>query len=227
MKKFWTKRTRNILTIILGVLLALILGMYSKSMIQSKVHTTNVVVALTDIAPNQPITSDQLNPNAKMVISEVPSDAITDISQLDLKDTFTSEYGFKKGEPIRKSYVTSAKDSRLGTSVGLAKGMVEIGVKTDLAQSAGNGIHPGIFVQVQAFLTNGVEGRGVTKSDDDMKKILVKRVVNSEGLSTEENKENGNMVPAAVVLEVSPDQARRIMLYQETGKVYLSPAGVK
>lgn len=225
LKSLWNKRTRPLLIIVVSLLFAVAAWFYTQQTITKQVQTKSVFVAAQDIEPNSPLTQDSLV-QREVVISSVPPDAITDISALNLDDAYASQLGFKKGDVIRQSYVTTAKDSKLGTAVALKDGMVEIGVATDLASTAGNEVRAGMLVHVQAFLTESTEGRGVLKVDPDLTDILVRKVVNSEGYTPEEAADQGSRVPAVVTLEVTPDQASRIMKYQQTGKIFLLPSGV-
>ncbi|WP_348622649.1 RcpC/CpaB family pilus assembly protein [Paenibacillus polymyxa] len=224
--RFWNRNTRALLIVILSILLGIFAFWTNNKAVTQRVQTEKIWVAASDILPNSPITEANVVQKA-MIVKEIPTDAVKDKDSLDWKDSFSSQYGFKAGDPLRSSYITSAEKSKMGTPVGLKDGRVEVGVKTDLAASAGNEVRPGTIVQVKAFISNGVEGRGLTKADSDLEKILVKKVVNSEGLPPDGTAERGSIIPAVVTLEVTPEQGARLMSYQETGKVYLLPAGIK
>lgn len=226
LKSMWNKTTRPIFIILVSAVFAFAAYMYYQKDVDKQVQTMQVWVAAVDIAPNTQITSDNIS-QVSRVVSAVPPDAITDIADLDLKNVYSSGIGFKPGDVIRQSYLTTAEDSKLGTVVALKDGMVEIGVATDLVGTAGNEVRAGMLVQVQAFLTQSAEGRGIVKADTDLTEILVRKVVNSEGYTPEAEEERSSRVPAVVTLEVTPTQAMRIMEYQQTGKVFLLPSGIK
>ncbi|QDA30208.1 Flp pilus assembly protein CpaB [Paenibacillus polymyxa] len=226
MKKYWNKYTRAIFFFLVGAVLVITAFTMNQAQIDSQVQTKRIIVTKENVEPYGELKKENLE-FKDVVISEVPDDAIMDQKSIQFGDAFASKFGFVQGTPIRSSYITDAKTSKLGSAIGLKKGRVEIGVKTDLVLSAGNEIRPGILVDAQAFITNGSEGRGIRKVDPDLKGLLVKKVTNSEGMTPDSESTNNNMVPAAITLEVAPEQAARIMEYQETGKVYLLPAGVK
>lgn len=192
-------------------------------MLANQVETELVAVAKEDIPPFTKITEDNLEMLEK-VVAEVPSDAVKDRKEVNFDNAYASDYGFMKGAPIRKSYITTAEESKLGTSVGLKEGMREIGVRTDLAQSAGNDVKPGVYVDAIAFIRDDITGLSIKKIDPKLKNIKVLKLLNSEGTVPDPNVGN-SLIPAVVVLEVSSKQAEELMAYQETGKVYFLPSG--
>lgn len=223
MKRYWNKYTRSIVIVATGLIIGLVAIMYNQHLIDSQVETSQVVVLKEDIAPFAKITKEQLE-YQNMTISSIPEDAVRDAKELDLDNMYASEYGLIKGSSLRKSYVTTKEQSKLGTAIGLKNGMFEIGVATTLAQSAGDGIKPGVYVDAIAFVHNDQSGLGKTIEDPKLKNILVKKRLNSEG--TEPNSNSGNsLIPIVAVLEVDKGQAKALMEYQETGKVYLLPSG--
>ncbi|BFH18138.1 hypothetical protein J6TS7_38210 [Paenibacillus dendritiformis] len=223
MKRFWNKYTRTGLIALLGVIIGLVAVLINQSNIDAQVKTNQVIVMKEDIPPFGKITKESLE-YQDLTVSSIPEDAVKDAKELDFDNLYASEYGLIKGSPLRKSYVTTQEQSKLGTAVGLKDGMFEIGVTTTLAQSAGDGIKPGVYVDAIAFVHNDQTGIGKTIEDPKLKNILVKRRLNSEG--TEPSSTSGNsLIPVVAVLEVNKGQAKALMEYQETGKVYLLPSG--
>lgn len=225
MKKIWNKWTRGILIIIVGVAIASAAFFMNKSSIDNQVQEKKIIVAKEDISPFGEITKSNVE-YKNVVLSEVPPDAITDSKQIKFGDAFASKYGLVKGTPLQPQYITTAAQSQLGSAVGLKNGMYEIGVKTDLAASAGNEIKVGNLVNATAFITAGENGKGVPVSNPNLKNMRVLKVLNSEG-KTPDPESGGSLVPAVIVLEVTYQQALQLMEYQETGKVYLLASGLK
>ncbi|EJW14340.1 Flp pilus assembly protein CpaB [Paenibacillus alvei] len=223
MKRFWNKYTRAAIITLTGILLGIVVVLINKSEINSQVHTERVIVLKEDITPFGKVSKEQLE-YQEITISSIPDDAVRDAEELNFDNLYASEYGLIKGSPLRKGYLTTQEQSKLGTAVGLKDGMVEIGVTTTLAQSAGDGIKSGVYVDAIAFVHDDRTGTGKTVEDPKLRKLLIKKRLNSEG--TEPNTGTGNsLIPIVAVLEVNKEQAKALMEYQETGKVYLLPSG--
>ncbi|MEC0167367.1 Flp pilus assembly protein CpaB [Paenibacillus graminis] len=224
MKKLWNKYTRNALIILVGLLLGVIGYNWSQSQINTQVHTAKIIVAKANIEPYVAITKDLLQ-YREVVVSEVPSDAITSPDELDFQDAYASQYGFIQGQPLRSSLITTAAGSNRGGAVALQPGRVHIGIKTDLVMSAGNEVKPGLLVDVAAFVADTQRGTSKTILLPELSGIEVVKTLNSEG-KIPDGSEGGSAYPAVVVVDVSKKQAAKIMEYQETGKVYVLPSGV-
>ncbi|MDF9841935.1 MULTISPECIES: Flp pilus assembly protein CpaB [unclassified Paenibacillus] len=223
MKKLWNKYTRSALIIVLGLILALVAFQLNRKNIAEQVQTEKIIVAKEDIAPFTALSKEQLE-FREIVLSEVPEDAITSAETLDFNDAYASQYGFLKGTPIRQSLVTTAAASGIGTAVSLKEGMRQIGVKTDLVLSSGDEVKPGILVDAYAFVSDTATGQSKQMVLPELSSLKVVKRLNSEG-KVPDPADGGSLIPAVIVLEVTPKQAALLMEYQETGKVYLLPAG--
>lgn len=223
MKKLWNKYTRSALIVLVGLILALVAFNLNQNQIAQQVQTQKIIVAKTDIAPYTAITKDVLE-YREVVLSEVPGDALESPEELDFKDAYASKYGFLQSSPIRKSLITTAAASGMGAAVSLKEGMRQIGVKTDLAMSSGDEVKSGQLVDAYAFISDASTGRSKSVVVPELAGLKVVKRLNSEG-KVPDPAEGGSLIPAVVVLEVTPKQASLLMEYQETGKVYLLPAG--
>ncbi|MEK5163183.1 RcpC/CpaB family pilus assembly protein [Paenibacillus sp. FSL R5-0527] len=225
MKKYWNKYTRSGLIILVGVLLALAAFSINNNMISEQVHTKKIIVAKGDIAPYEEITKDKLE-YRDVVVSAVPAGAIQEADEINFGDAFASQYGFLQGMAIRKEYITTTADSALGSAVGLKDGMLHIGIRTDLAMSAGGEVKPGVLVNVNAFIRDEATGQTKTIIDNELKGLRVVGCLNSEGTIPDPSAGN-SLIPAVVVLEVTEEQGKKLTEYQEKGKVYLLPSGTQ
>lgn len=223
MKKLWNKYTRSALIVLFGLILALVAFQLNSRQIAEKVQTKQVIVAKTNIDPYMPITKDQLK-FREIVISEIPEDALETADELDFSDAYAFKYGFMQGAPIRKSLVTTAAASGMGAAVSLKEGMRQIGVKTDLVLSSGDEVKPGIRVDAFAYVTDTATGQSKRRVLPELAGLKVVKRLNAEG-KVPDPTDGGSLIPAVVVLEVTPQQAGLLMEFQETGKVYLLPAG--
>lgn len=226
MKRFWNKYTRAGLIALLGVLLASVAFVINNNIISSQVQTQKVIVTKEDIPPYMEITKETLE-YKEIVIGEVPTDAISDSKDIEFGNAFAGKYGFQAGAALRKGYITTAEESDLGSAIGLKDGMRLIGVRTDLAMTAGDEVKPGVLVDAYAYFSSGSdarEGQSGRIINPGLTNLKVVKRLNSEG--TVPDREAGNsLIPAVVVLEVTPEQAADLMEYQEIGKVYLLPSG--
>ncbi|ETT46872.1 hypothetical protein C162_18939 [Paenibacillus sp. FSL R7-269] len=223
MKKLWNKYTRSALIVLLGLVLALVAFQFNSRNIAQQVKTKKIIVAVANIDPYMPITKEQLK-FREIVLSEVPEDAIQAADELDFSDAYASKYGFMAGAPIRKSLVTTAVASGMGAAASLKEGMRQIGVKTDLVLSSGDEVKPGILVDAYAFVSDATTGQSKKMILPELSKLKVVKRLNAEG-KVPDPAEGGSLIPSVIVLEVTPQQAALLMEAQETGKVYLLPAG--
>ncbi|WP_379143660.1 Flp pilus assembly protein CpaB [Paenibacillus sp. sgz500992] len=223
MKKFWNKYTRSALIVLLGLVIALVAFNLNNNQIAKQVKTKKIIVVKTDIAPYAAITKDMLK-YREVVLSEVPEDALESPDELDFKDAYASKYGFLEEAPLRKSLITTAATSGMGAAVSLKPGMRQIGVKTDLTMSAGDEVKPGIVIDAYAFVTDTATGQSERIVLPELAGLKVVKRLNAEG-KVPDPVDGGSLIPAVVVLEVTPKQAELLMEYQESGKVYLLPAG--
>lgn len=225
MKRYWNKYTRALSLVILGISIFIGVNIVQQKNISQQVETQRIVVAKQEIRPYQEITKDMLQ-YREVVLSEVPADAVLDAGKLKFGDLYTGEYGIREKEPLRMNYTTTSLNSQVGSSIGLKDGMTEIGVATDLARSAGDDAKPGVYVDVIAYVEDETTNLSKKIIDPKLTNIKVLKRLNSTG-TTPEAASGESLIPAVVVLEVTSAQAAAIMEYQETGKVYLLPLGIK
>lgn len=223
-KKLWNNYTRSAL-LLLGAA-AIGFGAFSATQdkISSSIETESIILAKEEIPPYTEITEEMVY-SKKVVLSEIPDDAVRSMDEIKFGDAFASEYGFVKDAKLQKAYITAAADSNFGNVVSLDKNMVQVGVKVDLATTSGDALKPGVLVNAVAFIQESDTGRNQTIKSPELKGLKVIKRLNAEG--TVPDPEAGNsLIPAVAVLEVTEKQADLLVQYQETGKVYLLPAGV-
>jgi len=223
--RIWNKTTRRIAVFAGAVVITLFVVLLSSSYVAKNTDLVKVVVALEDIQPYQKI-NERVTYSEK-VRSEVPEDAITDMSELAEEPWFANEIGYYKGESIRKSGITTSENSKYGAVLKLEKGKSLIGVKVDQAQSAGDYIKPGVLVDAIVYIKNEFETKTIGPKDDpDLAGLLVYERQNAEG--TEPGADGRSLIPSIAILETSSEEVKKkLVTYQEEGKIYLSPSGVK
>lgn len=212
------------LIIIVGVALAGIAYSLNKSEISSQVETERIIVVKEDIQPFTELTKDKLE-FKDVVKSAVPEAPIRNQNEIDFGNAFASQYGFPKGTPLQSTYITTAEKSKFGTAVALDEGMLQIGVKVDLTTSAGGEVRPGLLVDAYAYVQNSENGGYRSITDKSLQNLKVIKTLNSEGTAPDPEA-GGSLIPSVAVLEVTPEQGEKLMAFQESGKVYLLPAGV-
>ena len=224
MSKMWNRYTYALIIAAVGIIVFAGSYMLQNQKVKNQTTTTAVLVATQDIQPFSELTADNTKVEQR-VVSDVPEDAIANTSELKDGKSFASSLGFLKGNVVQKSYLTTAAESKRGTSVSLPAGHYEIGVKIDLATAAGGEVKAGIKVDAVAFISANGGGGGQTVRNDKLKHLEVRKVVNSEGVTP--NPEESNATPAVAVLEVDAQQRDLLVGYQEMGKVYLTPASME
>lgn len=227
LKRYWNKYTRAGLIVFVGLAFALIAAVINQNKLNSQIKTKQIIVTKEDISPFKAITKEQLE-FQNVSISAIPDDAVFSADQLNFDNLYAGEYGFPKGTPLRQGYLTTAETSKLGTALALTEGKVEVGIQTSLAQSAGDGTKPGVYVEAIAVMTDERTGESVKitkKENPNLARLLVLKRLNSEG-SSPDAAEGKSIIPTVVVVEATPEQAADLVFYQEKGKVYLTPAGV-
>lgn len=225
MKKYWNRKTRNFLLILSGLLIGTGGYVLSENKIESQVKTAKVIVAKVDIPPHTRITKEMLG-YAEKPLSEIPEGTVKNPDEISFDDAFAGQFGFIADAPIHVKNITTADQSPFGSALNLPSGKVEIGIKSDLILSAGAHVKQGILVDAYAAITDSQSSEIKKEIDQELKGLLVKSVLNSEGADLNQPDVSGSKVPAVIVVEVNNKQAEKIMMYQEKGKVYLLPSGV-
>lgn len=221
--RYLNRTTRVLLLIVVGLIVFMVSYKWQQAKLADQRVTVPVLVAKADILPYQEL--DDTNSEVQQrVKSDVPMDALTDIKQLDNGQRYASAIGFTQGSMIRQNYLTTASQSQKGSSIALKQGEYELGVKVDLPTAAGGEVRAGSKVDVIAYV--GRDNQGTVRSDPVLKGIEVQTVLDSQGGIINSSDTDGNRtVPGVVVLRVNEQQRNLIVGYQESGKVYLAPAG--
>ncbi|MGG3278960.1 Flp pilus assembly protein CpaB [Paenibacillus solani] len=224
MKKLWNRYTRVLLMLIVALALAGTAVKLNQNAISNQVETERIIVVKEDIEPYMEITKENLEFKT-VVKSEIPEGAIRNQEEIKFGDAFASQYGFLKGAPLQSTYITTAAKSKFGTAVSLDNGMLQIGVKVDLTTSTGGEVRPGLLVNAFAYVQDEESGGYRSITDKLLEELKVVKTLNSEGTSPDAES-GGSLIPSVVVLEVTPEQGEKLMSFQESGKVYLLPAGL-
>ncbi|GGI97967.1 Flp pilus assembly protein CpaB [Paenibacillus hunanensis] len=221
--RYLNRTTKMLVLIVLALIVFMVSYKWQQAKLADQRVTVPVLVAKADILPYQEL--DDTNSEVQQrVKSDVPTDALTDIKQLENGQRFASGIGFSQGSMIRQNYLTTASQSAKGSSVALKQGEYELGVKVDLPTAAGGEVRAGSKVDVIAYV--GRDNQGTVRSDPVLKGIEVQTVFDSQGGIINSSDADGNRtVPGVVVLRVNEQQRNLIVGYQESGKVYLAPAG--
>lgn len=223
LQRWWTPVTRLLILFILALAVFLLSFNWQQAKLEDQRITISVLVAKVDILPFQELNENNTEIQQR-VKSDIPSDALTDVSQLDTGQNFASAIGFVEGSVIRQNHLTTASASQKGSSIALKHGEYQIGVKVDLPTAAGGEVRAGVKVDVVAY--EGRDNRGKVRSDPTLQGIEVEKVLDSQGgIINSGDAERGRTVPGVVVLRVNEQQRNLIVQYQEKGKVYLAPIG--
>ncbi|OAB30512.1 Flp pilus assembly protein CpaB [Paenibacillus macquariensis] len=224
MKKTWNKVTRRILIVLGAAIITFSMVFLANSFVKKNTDLVQVVVAKENVSPYQSLKDMVMYRD--VVRSEVPEDAIKDVKELE-GEWFANDVGFYKASPIMKSGITTSENSKYGETLELKEGERLIGIKVDQAQSAGDYIKPGVLVDAIVYVKSE-EGTIVIgpEEDPDLAGLLVLARQNSEG--TTPGEDGRSLVPAVAIIETSnKDVRKKLVRYQEEGKIYLSPSGVE
>ncbi|CAN7767077.1 hypothetical protein LJR153_007306 [Paenibacillus sp. LjRoot153] len=236
MGRYWTKTTRNLVILFIGIAVTIASYLIAMKFITSHTTTKMVLVASEDLKPFSTI-KEQVKLR-EIVTSEIPDDSLYNKTELEGDEWFVGEIGIQKDQPLRKSKITHSKGTPFGIGLGLPENKRLIGVKTDLSLSAGDNAKPGVmvdaFVYIKPTNTGAIDretgqppkGKVITPKDDArLKGLLVRDHLNSEGYTVNETA-GKSVIPQTVVLEVNDDTFTALVQYQEEGKVYFGPINV-
>jgi len=221
--KRWMRIT---LILAAGLAAAGITFVLNRAYISEHTRFENVVIAMENTYPYSPLQKYQL---AKRVKSSIPEDAVLNTEFLTGKKWYAGHLGIGEGDIIRKSRIKDSAGTPFGEAVALEGGKVLVGVKTDQVLSAGGSIKPGVLVNAIVF----IPGDGRSRPDDIvitpereplLGGLLIKDVQNAD--SSAPGGKGREALPVVAVIETSMQAAQKLVLYQETGKVYLAPVGV-
>ncbi|GIP08233.1 hypothetical protein J1TS5_04030 [Paenibacillus macerans] len=228
MKRFWNKTTRRIVILGMALLMAAAAVVLQNSIVKRQTTTEQVWVATDNIQPYS-LVKDKLE-KREVVKSEVPEDAVFNLAELEGEEWVTGEIGIPKGVPVSKSLLVIAKDSKYGQNLELIKGEMFIGVQTDQVRSAGDLIKPGTVADAYVYIggDNQTTAQLITPEDDPLLKgLLIQERQNQNGYDPQQD-ESQNPIPAIAIVKTSnPKVAATLIKYQEEGRVYFTPTGVK
>ncbi|NHN34882.1 RcpC/CpaB family pilus assembly protein [Paenibacillus agricola] len=226
MKSLWNQYTRGTAIVIIASALTCAALYINYDYVNKRVQTKNVLVPKEHIIPFGSLKENLTT--REVVVSEIASDAILDLKEIQDQEWFAGGIGLTKGMPIRKSMITNAKDSPFGLALTIKPGNHLIGVQSDQYKSAGDFIKAGVLVDAVVYIKGDQQRRAQTitsKENPNLKELLVRDRQNQEGITTG-TKEGKSMVTSVAILEVNEAQAMDLVQYQEEGKVYLLPVGV-
>jgi len=225
-KRYGNKYIRLGIIIILALIVAVATSEINKAYLESKVKLIKIVVAAEHIKPFTELNQNNLS-YREVVKSEVPEDAVYDLADLFQEGPmFSSEIGFIKGYPLKKSLTRNAVDSVFGATLALKEGKSYLGISVE--QVSSQLVKPGTLVDVYCFIqasTVNTEAYVISKREDHLLGHLYVHAVKDKNNENLEGK-NGEGIPAIVVVEtVSPEQTSKLIYYQMVGKLFLVPIG--
>lgn len=224
-KKSWNKHTYRVTVIVLALLLSLGVVLVAKQYVSSNTELVDVVVAKDNIDPNKQV--NELVEMGKKVKSEVPEDAIYDLAEVTGTKYYAGAIGFHKGQALQKSGITTSDKSNYGSTLDLEDSERIVAVKVDQSSSTGGMVKAGVIVDAVVYLKEDGGGSSVISSeeDPDLANLLVVGRENSEGTSPGEDGRS-SLTTIVIVKAPSVEVYKKLVRYQEDGKVYLAPAGI-
>jgi len=224
LKRLWNRYTRALVIFGFAVIATIAAYIMGGNYIESKTQTEWIPVPKDHIKPYSSLKDNLIYRD--VVLSEIPQDAIKTIEEYE--SWYVGEYGLIRNTPIRKSMITSAKDSKFGAAIDLQQSYY-VGVITDQARSAGDTIKPGVLADAYVYIKGDQQkpAQTITARDNpNLANLLVFDRQNQEGVPPGEV-DGKSLIPSIVVIETTnPDVASDLVRYQEEGKIYFSPKGV-
>lgn len=225
-KRYWNKYIRLGIIIILAFAVAVATSEINKTYLESKVELLKIVVAAENIKPYTELTKHNLT-YRDVIKSEIPQDALFDIEEF-LRDgpKFSSQIGFVKGYPLKKSLTNNSFDSVLGSAIALKEGKSYLGISVE--QVSSQLVKPGTMVDIYCFIranTANAEAYVFSKNEDPLLGGLYVHAVKDKN-NVNIGEENSESIPAIVVVEThSTEQTSKIIYYQMMGNLFLVPMG--
>ncbi|MCP3746669.1 SAF domain-containing protein [Paenibacillus sp. S33] len=226
MNKLWNPKIRRIGIFLSALIISGVIVLIAVNMVNSSTETEKVVVVTENIGPNQNLKG--MLKYRDVVKSELPSDPVRNMDDVEGKNYYTSAIGFYKDQPISKSGITTSAKSTFGETLDLKKPNHFVGIKVDQSQATGSFIKPGVIVDAVAYIkADGGSGRVIGPDDDpDLAGLVVVGRENSEG--TEPGQDGRSSLTSLVIVNAPTISVyKKLVQYQEDGKIYLGPAGVK
>ncbi|MFB5268145.1 RcpC/CpaB family pilus assembly protein [Paenibacillus enshidis] len=226
LKKLWNKNTYRVTVVGLALIVSFAIVLVATQYVSSNTEVVEVVVAKENIDPNKEITD--LVEMGSMVKSQVPEDAVYGLDELSGSKYYAGSIGFYKGQALQKSGITTSDKSSYGSALELEESQRLVAVKVDQSSSTGGMVKPGVIVDAVVYLKGDGGSSTVIGSDEDpdLANLLVVGRENSEGTSPGEDGRS-SLTTIVIVKAPSVEVYKKLVKYQEDGKVYLAPAGVK
>jgi len=181
-------------------------------------ETETVFVALSDIHLGDMLSAQVLRmehwPKGK-----IPSGALTRMEDVEGRRTRSRLYA---GEPILENKLFRKGTNDQGPDALIPKGYRVVSVKVDAVSGAASLLLPGTRVDVMVYLIRDPQ-RGIHETStrtilQDIKVFAVDDVVNLDSKDRDLNK---SIIAKTISLLVTPDQAAKVALASEMGKVRL------
>ncbi len=180
-----------------------------------------IYVAMKDLPSRETIKIEDLKLE-EWPKDKIPRGAITKPEQLTTRSPKTKIY---TGEPILETKLFSADDPALGAAPRIPKGMQVVSLKVDDVTGISKLVLPGDTVDVQVYIrANRSIGALETMTATVLQSAKV-FAVNEVFESDQGSSEEGTMAAKTVSLLVQPDEAKRVMLAAELGKIRLTLRG--
>lgn len=177
-----------------------------------------ICVVMKDISLGEPLSAKvlRLEPWPK---DKIPAGALTRIEDAEGRCTRQRLYA---GEPILENKLFAKGDSRANASMLIPKGLRVVPVRVD-AVSGGNLILPGDRVDVLVYLSHsaGIQETSTKTILEDIKVFAVNDQFNQDTKDSDEK----SIKAATISLLVTPEQAEKVTLASELGKIRLVMRG--
>lgn len=179
--------------------------------------TVDVLVAAADIPGGELLSADKLRWEP-WPESNVSDPFITRAEQADAAEKLAGKFvetGFAEGEPIREARLTAVSDNLM--SAKLEPGKRAAAVRVSAESAAGGFILPGDRVDVIQTVTAADDGAPRNTS-----RIIISNVRVLAIDQTASQTADGTAVGKTATLELSPEQAERIMAAEASGMLSLT-----
>jgi len=177
-----------------------------------------VFVAMQDIPLGDFLTSQVLRLE-QWPKDKIPTGALSRIEDVEGRRARTRLYA---GETILENKLFRKGDSSQGADILIPKGYRVVSVKVDLVSGAANMLLPGSRVDVMVFLTRcsqmDIPETTTRTILQDIKVFAVNDVVNLDAADKDSHK---SITAMTISLLVTPEQAAKLMLASEMGKIKL------
>ena len=214
-----TRRSTNLAILTVAVILGAVAAFLARSWLHSHAEradadqTVSIVVANRALAFGAPIAAGDVMEIAWPAKSR-PQGAFANFAELDKDGRRIVISPFVRDEPIIASKL-SAPNQRASLSTVIEKGKRAVTVAVDDVRGVAGFIFPGDFVDVVLTRTNNSIG------PQDFAEVILQHVKVLAIDQTAGERQERPTVAKAVTVEVSPEQALRILLATNVGKLSL------